>query len=62
MVMEKIKAKLTAEPVNRPSLYDWVKEFKFGSNAKTLMETLGRSDVSSNPRLMHDYDFKKLKR
>jgi hypothetical protein len=60
--MEKIKAKLTAEPVNRPPLAEWVKEFKFGSQGKPLMEALGRADTTGNPNLMNGYDFSKLKR
>lgn len=60
--MEKIKAKLTAEPVNRPPYHEWVKQFKVGSQGKPLMEALGRADTTGNPNLMNGYDFSKLKR
>lgn len=60
--MENIKAKLTAEPVNRPSYDEWVKEFNFGSLGKPLMEALGRSDKFANEKeMMTGYDFNKLK-
>jgi len=63
MVMEKIKAKLTAEPVNRPTQEEWVKEFKFGSLGKPLEEVLGKSNKNDNAiSMIQDYNFTKLKR
>lgn len=60
--MENIKAKLTAEPVNRPSYDEWVKEFNFGSLGKPLMEALGLSNkFEHEKKMMEEYDFNKLK-
>ena len=60
--MGKIKAKLTAMPVNRPTQEEWVREFKFGSQGKPLEEVLGRSTKNERATsMMKDYDFTKLK-
>lgn len=60
--MEKIKAKLTVVPVDRPTREQWVKEFNVGAYGKSLEEALGRSPNSDKAQsMMQDYDFKKLK-
>lgn len=61
--MEKIKAKLTAEPVNRPTQEEWIKEFKVGSQGVSLYEALGKINKNDKPNdMMRGYDFTKLKR
>jgi hypothetical protein len=62
MVMESIKAKLTAEPVNRPTRDEWVREFNVGAYGKPLEEVLGRSSNTDRViSMMQDYNFNKLK-
>jgi hypothetical protein len=61
--MEKIKAKLTAMPVERPTQEEWIKEFKVGSQGVSLYEALGKINKNDKPNdMMRGYDFKKLKR
>ena len=60
--MEKLKVKPAVMPESRPPYYEWLKQFKVGSQGKPLMEALGRADTTGNPNLMNGYDFSKLKR
>ena len=55
--MEKIKATLTVDPKDRPTLDEWIKQFNFGSRAVKL-EELKMKDRSTD--LNKEYDLSKI--